>query len=79
MPFELIKKRQRGLDECLEYLNNEHNHKCLSCGGRTPMEEETLRDGKIIWHEKFVNRFCDLTGTFSPKRYLSDQDWITTN
>lgn len=48
-----IEELQQDLDEWLEYYNNERTHQGKMCCGRTPME--TLRDGKKIWKEKFVN------------------------
>ena len=51
--FGSVEELQADLDEWLEYYNNERTHQGKRCCGRTPME--TLRDGKSIWKEKFVN------------------------
>jgi len=51
--YESVDQLQKGLDDWLEYYNNERTHQGKMCCGRTPME--TLLDGKQIWKEKFLN------------------------
>lgn len=51
--YNTLEALQVDLDEWVDYYNNERTHQGKQCCGRTPMQ--TLKDGKTIWKEKFVN------------------------
>ena len=48
-----IEELQLDLDDWLKHYNHDRTHQGKQCCGKTPME--TLRDGKLIWEEKFIH------------------------
>ena len=52
--YESIEQLQEDLDNWINYYNTERTHQGKRCKGKTPMQ--TLLDGKLKWHEKFVDQ-----------------------
>lgn len=52
--YSTLEELQKGLDDWLNYYNNQRTHQGKMCCGRTPMD--TLLDGKAIWLEKNLNQ-----------------------
>ena len=52
--YEDIDQLQIDLDLWIDHYNNERTHQGKVCEGRTPMQ--TLKGGKQIWKEKFVDQ-----------------------
>ena len=52
--YESIEQLQEDLDNWINYYNTEQTNQGKRCKGKTPMQ--TLLDGKLKWHEKFVDQ-----------------------